>query len=91
MIRLTQKLVVYINSHEIEEVQSVILDLVKASEYKKAAVLVRNEVGRSEYRRQFTMNESLNASTDSVNEDELNAAPTNLRPPESPRVSFKKT
>lgn len=52
---------------------------------------VRNEVGRSEYRRQFTKSDSLNSSVDSVNEDELNAVPTNLKPLDSPRPSFPKT
>ena len=51
---------------------------------------VRNEVGRSQYRRQFTRTDSLNSSTDSINEDELNV-PVNVKPPESPRPSFPKT
>jgi len=90
MIKLAQKMVIYISSHEIEQVEQTILDLIKAIEYKKAAVQVRNEVGRSTYRRQFSKSDSLNESVDSIDENQL-AAPTNDRPPESPRPGFRKT
>jgi uncharacterized membrane protein YbjE (DUF340 family) len=66
MIKLSQKMVIYISSHEIEQVEQAILELIKAIEYKKAAVQVRNEVGRSTYRKQFTKNDSLNESVDSI-------------------------
>jgi 6-phosphogluconate dehydrogenase len=90
MIKLAQKMVIYISSHEIEQVEQTILDLIKAIEYKKAAVQVRNEVGRSTYRRQFSKSDSLNESVDSIDENQL-AAPTNDKPLESPRPGFRKT
>lgn len=66
IVNLSTKLVVLINSQEIEQVEQAILDLIKAIEYKKAAVMARQEVIRSDYRAEFQRADSLNESTDSI-------------------------
>lgn len=87
IVNLSTKLVVLINSQEIEQVEQAILDLIKAIEYKKAAVMARQEVVRSDYRADFQRADSLNESTDSIDEGAQNLD----KPLESPRVGFRKS
>lgn len=91
MVKLAEKMVVYINSHEIDEVERSILEMITAIEYKKAAVIVRSEggVSGSTLRRQFTRSDSLNDTI--IDEGDGVTVPTNDRPLESPRPSFRKS
>lgn len=92
IIQTARKMVVYINSHEIEEVEKGILELITAIEHKKAAVMMKGGggVSGSVFRRQFTRTDSLNDTTESIEEGDLGVTvPVNDRPLESPRPNFR--
>lgn len=82
----------YINSHEIEQVEQSIFELISAIEYKKTAVQARSGVAGSVFRRQFTRSDSMNDTTESIDEADIGVTvPVNDRPLESPRVHFRKS